>query len=57
MEANRKLLNYGCCITIEMMEAGAHFGHQTRRWNPKMLNIFIVREMEFTIDLVKTAYV
>ena len=20
----------------EMMEAGAHFGHQTRRWNPKM---------------------
>ena len=20
----------------EMMEAGAHFGHQTRRWNPRM---------------------
>ncbi|MCU0241675.1 MAG: 30S ribosomal protein S2, partial [Vicinamibacteria bacterium] len=26
-------------ITVrELLEAGAHFGHQTKRWNPKMKN-------------------
>jgi ribosomal protein S2 len=32
----------------EMMEAGAHFGHQTRRWNPKMSATSIARAMVST---------
>ncbi len=40
----------------EMMEAGAHFGHQTRRWNPKMSKyIYCSRNGVHIIDLVKTA--
>src|SRR4051812_48490207 len=40
-------------ITIrEMMEAGVHFGHQTRRWNPKMKSfIFGARNGIHIIDL------
>jgi small subunit ribosomal protein S2 len=39
-----------------MMEAGAHFGHQTRRWNPKMAPyIYTARNGVHIIDLVKTA--
>ena len=39
-----------------MMEAGAHFGHQTRRWNPKMSKyIYCARNGVHIIDLVKTA--
>ena len=30
----------------ELLEAGVHFGHQTRRWNPKMKR-FIFGEREF----------
>ena len=32
----------------QLLEAGVHFGHQTRRWNPKMLHISTQREMVFT---------
>jgi len=40
----------------EMMEAGAHFGHQTRRWNPKLSKyIYCARNGVHIIDLVKTA--
>jgi small subunit ribosomal protein S2 len=40
----------------ELLEAGAHFGHQTRRWNPKMKPyIFGVRGGVHIIDLTKTA--
>ena len=40
----------------EMMEAGAHFGHQTRRWNPKMSRyIYCARNGVHIIDLVQTA--
>ncbi|MEB3176937.1 MAG: 30S ribosomal protein S2, partial [Synechococcus sp.] len=40
----------------EMMEAGAHFGHQTRRWNPKMQRyIYCARNGVHIIDLVQTA--
>ena len=44
-------------ITIrEMMEAGVHFGHQTRRWNPKMKSfIFGARNGIHIIDLDQTA--
>lgn len=40
----------------DMLEAGAHFGHQTRRWNPKMKPyIYGVRGGVHIIDLTKTA--
>jgi small subunit ribosomal protein S2 len=39
----------------ELLEAGVHFGHQTRRWNPKMRNfIFAERNGIHIIDLRKT---
>ncbi len=39
----------------ELLEAGVHFGHQTRRWNPKMRNfIFTERNGIRIIDLGKT---
>jgi small subunit ribosomal protein S2 len=43
-------------VTIkELLEAGAHFGHQRRRWNPKMKRfIFEERNGIFIIDLAKT---
>lgn len=43
-------------VTIkELLEAGAHFGHQTRRWNPKMKRfIFEARNGIYIIDLAKT---
>lgn len=40
----------------ELLEAGSHFGHQTRRWNPKMNPyIFGVRGGVHIIDLTQTA--
>jgi len=40
----------------EMFEAGVHFGHQTRRWNPKMKkNIYTKRRGIHIIDLEKSA--
>lgn len=40
----------------ELLEAGSHFGHQTRRWNPKMdPYIFGVRGGVHIIDLTQTA--
>lgn len=43
-------------ITIkDLLESGAHFGHQTRRWNPKMKRyIFEARNGLYIIDLAKT---
>ena len=39
----------------ELLEAGVHFGHQTRRWNPKMKPyIFGKRNGIYIIDLAKT---
>ena len=39
----------------ELLEAGAHFGHQTRRWNPKMRRfIFGERDGNYIIDLLQT---
>jgi small subunit ribosomal protein S2 len=38
-----------------LLEAGVHFGHQTRRWNPKMKKyIFLSRNGIYIIDLQKT---
>ena len=39
----------------QLLEAGVHFGHQTRRWNPKMAPyIFAERNQIYIIDLSKT---
>ncbi|MFO7980835.1 MAG: 30S ribosomal protein S2 [Candidatus Aminicenantes bacterium] len=39
----------------ELLEAGVHFGHQTRRWNPKMEDyIFCQRNGIYIVDLQKT---
>jgi small subunit ribosomal protein S2 len=39
----------------ELLEAGVHFGHQTRRWNPKMRRfIFGERDGNYIIDLIQT---
>ncbi|HJG65929.1 MAG TPA: 30S ribosomal protein S2, partial [Staphylococcus ureilyticus] len=39
----------------QLLEAGVHFGHQTRRWNPKMKKyIFTERNGIYIIDLQKT---
>ncbi len=51
-------------VTIrELLEAGVHFGHQTRRWNPKMKRyifgarngIYII-DLQQTVKMFKTAY-
>jgi len=51
MERHREQL-----VTMKaLLEAGLHFGHQTRRWNPKMKRyIFAKREGIHVIDLQKT---
>jgi len=45
-------------VTIkDLLEAGAHFGHQKRRWNPKMQRfVFDVRGGLYIIDLAKTLH-
>jgi len=43
-------------LLLELLEAGAHFGHQTQRWNPKMKKfIFGERNGIYIINLEKTA--
>ena len=38
-----------------LLEAGVHFGHQTKRWNPKMKEyIYTSRDDIYIIDLQKT---
>jgi len=40
----------------ELLEAGSHFGHQVRRWNPKMAPyIYAERDGVHIFDLAKTA--
>ena len=46
----------GAVSMRELLEAGVHFGHQTRRWNPKMRRfIFAERAGIYIIDLTQTA--
>ena len=41
----------------QLLEAGVHFGHQTRRWNPKMAEyIYMERNGIYIIDLKQTLY-
>ncbi|WP_249869759.1 30S ribosomal protein S2 [Oceanobacillus saliphilus] len=45
----------GAISMKQLLEAGVHFGHQTRRWNPKMKKyIFTERNGIYIIDLQKT---
>ena len=47
--------NMGVVSMKQLLEAGVHFGHQTRRWNPKMARyIFTERNGIYIIDLQKT---
>ena len=42
----------------QLLESGVHFGHQTRRWNPKMAEyIYTKRNGIHIIDLQKTSYI
>lgn len=56
---NTKTRKAGTSVAIvsmkQLLEAGVHFGHQTRRWNPKMARyIFTERNGIYIIDLQKT---
>ena len=55
-EENRKEKNKMAVISMkQLLEAGVHFGHQTRRWNPKLAPyIFTERNGIYIIDLQKT---
>lgn len=55
-EAKLKGGNIVAIISMkQLLEAGVHFGHQTRRWNPKMARyIFTERNGIYIIDLQKT---
>ncbi len=47
--------DYPMVTMKDLLECGVHFGHQTRRWNPKMKKyIFGVRKNIYIIDLQKT---
>ena len=47
----------------QLLEAGVHFGHQTRKWNPKMSKyIYAARndihiiDLQLTVELIEEAY-
>ncbi len=51
----RRKTNMAVVSMKQLLEAGVHFGHQTRRWNPKMAPyIFTERNGIYIIDLQKT---
>ena len=57
MTTNQKgeLIPMSVVTMRELLEAGVHFGHQTRRWNPKMRRfIFTERGGIYIIDLQQT---
>ena len=50
----RRKLKMAVVSMKQLLEAGVHFGHQTRRWNPKMAEyIFTERNGIYIIDLQK----
>ena len=51
----KEVANVAVISMKQLLEAGVHFGHQTRRWNPKMRQyIFTERNGIYIIDLQKT---
>jgi len=57
MEVKQKESVFMAVVSMSyLLEAGVHFGHQTKRWNPKMKEyIFTARDDIYIIDLEKTA--
>jgi small subunit ribosomal protein S2 len=56
MEEEPEVTSMSVISIKQLLEAGVHFGHQTRRWNPKMAPyIFTERNGIYIIDLSKTA--
>jgi len=54
-EKTRRIIFMSVISMKQLLEAGVHFGHQTRRWNPKMAEyIFTERNGIYIIDLQKT---
>jgi small subunit ribosomal protein S2 len=52
---NQTEVNMGVISMKQLLEAGVHFGHQTRRWNPKMAEyIYTERNGIYIIDLQKS---
>ena len=55
MEDNQGGISMSVVSMKQLLECGVHFGHQTRRWNPKMRPyIFTERNGVYIIDLQKT---
>jgi small subunit ribosomal protein S2 len=40
----------------DLLQAGAHFGHQTRFWNPKMRQYIFARVTKFTSSTLSTLF-
>ena len=56
MSVSTEPASTGAVSMRDLLEAGVHFGHQTRRWNPKMRRfIFAERGGIYIIDLTQTA--
>ena len=56
MSVSTEPASTGAVSMRELLEAGVHFGHQTRRWNPKMRRfIFAERGGIYIIDLTQTS--
>ena len=56
MSVSTEPASAGAVSMRDLLEAGVHFGHQTRRWNPKMRRfIFAERGGIYIIDLTQTA--
>jgi len=54
-DLQKDILTYSVPLT-ELLEAGSHFGHQSRRWNPKMSPfLYTVREGVHIFDLAQTS--
>jgi len=55
-QKTRRKLKMSVVAMKQLLEAGVHFGHQTRRWDPRMAPyIFTARNGIYIIDLQKTA--
>ena len=55
MSVSTEPASTGAVSMRDLLEAGVHFGHQTRRWNPKMRRyIFGERDGIYIIDLLQT---
>ena len=55
IKTKQEVTTMGVVSMKQLLEAGVHFGHQTRRWNPKMAPyIFTERNGIYIIDLQKT---